>query len=92
MLRLDVEGMSDGELKAALTEHCSRFGAVRKVTICRPVERERYPFALVEMSDASEARGLIDHVGGTTSGVAAIIRLASSRHSGSSSIEMSGNE
>lgn len=76
MLRIDVEGMSETELKAVLIAHCSQFGSVKKVTICRPMESERHPFALVEMSDPSEARGLIDQIGGTTSGVAAIIRLA----------------
>lgn len=76
MLRIDVEGLSELELKAALTARCSVFGSVRKITICRPVQSERHPYALIEMSDPSEARGLIDQIGGTTSGVAAIIRLA----------------
>jgi len=82
MLRLDVERMSDTELKAVLAERCSRFGAVRKITICRPAARERYPFALVEMSDPREARGLTRKMGGKTSGVAAIIRIVSPQQRG----------
>jgi hypothetical protein len=76
MLRIDVEGLSEAEVKAALIAHCSRFGSVRKVTVCRPVEGKRLPLALVEMADEVEARGVIGELGGTTSGVAAIIRLA----------------
>jgi hypothetical protein len=76
MLNIDVDGMSETEIQAALIAHCSRFGSVRKITICQPDERERYPFALIEMSNPSEARGLTNEIGGKTSGVAAIIRLA----------------
>jgi hypothetical protein len=77
MLKIDVEGMSETELSAALIEHCSRFGSVKKITIYRPDERERLPFALVEMSNPGEARAVSDRLGGTISGVAAIIRFAS---------------
>jgi hypothetical protein len=55
---------------------CSEFGLVRKVTILRPTESQRHPYALIEMSDEIQARGLIKEIGGTASGAAAIIRLA----------------
>ena len=75
MLCIDVEGMSEAELRSALAAHCSKFGLVNKVIICRPVDRDEHAFALVEMSKPSEARGVIEQIGGASSGVAAIIPL-----------------
>jgi len=75
MLRINVDGISEAELRAALTAHCSRFGVVSKVTICRPGEPGKSPVARVEMSSPSEARSVIEQTGGTLSGVAAIIPL-----------------
>jgi len=75
MLRIDVEGMSEVELRAALAAHCANFGLVNKVTICRAVGLDQSPVARVEMSNASEAHGVIEQIGGTISGAAAIIPL-----------------
>ncbi len=75
MLRVDVAGLTDAEIREIVAEVCSRYGAVRDVEIVVQVDHRRYLVARVEMSSLTETLLVRKMIGDSMVGSAALIRV-----------------
>jgi hypothetical protein len=76
MLSVDLTGLSESELNQAVRARCAHAGKVTATTIYRADDAQAWPFALVEMSNASELSRLASELGEAVIGNAVLIQLA----------------
>ena len=75
MLRLDLAGLSDFELKRIVTERCSECGSVERVNFYRAPDHPDHIVALIDMSSEEELIKVLAQLDGYRFGDSALIRL-----------------
>jgi hypothetical protein len=76
MLKLDLAGLPDAEIKTLVAERCSGLGSVCEVSVYRPFLPDEFPFALVDMSSPVEVERVTQKIGDFIFGRAALVKLA----------------
>lgn len=69
MLRLNLVGLSDFELKRLVAERCSGCGSVKRVDFYRLTDRPEQLMALVDMSSEEELNKVLAQLNASDSGI-----------------------
>lgn len=75
MIKLDLDGLSEDELKAIVLERCTRFGTVSNITIVKHDHRYNFALAAVEMSTPAEAMTVLKELGDSKVDNMIVIRI-----------------
>lgn len=75
MIKLDLDALSEEELKQIVFQRCSEFGTVSTVTIIKHDRHYDFALAAVEMSTPGETSTVLKNVGDSKVDEMVVIRI-----------------